>query len=397
MLFSILQGCISGTTQLFIKGALRKWWDYHRIDNSITKIIKTTCEKNGFDFEDFLARLGITKSFIEKRLKEFKKSFKEKKNFTEIQQLIKEMIKTYFDVMIDPNASVIQKNSLDSKELDLVKKIKINVYTYLVSFKPAETIAYIYLNLKTLEKQHKEYYDDLKFQLNKISTQFENQPINLRDIWGNIENIIYGLNVLQKGHEKILRELAETKEEIKISLRKDEKITPSLIYNKLIDIKLGFKKVRILEKKIMVGQKFTINIITHSKIPFEINKIGVNLQPIDAVINAERLRFYSQKGGYFELIPQSRIISDVGQMKIASVDLWGPKSGTPQELYIMLKGGFEIEGHFFPFKKYIGPYMIERDSISKRIMKVSLKILDSIYPVRISKFLLKKKEEDKYL
>ena len=282
MLFSIIQDGISEVTQLYLKGKLKKWWNYHRIDRNIARQIRDTCEDEGVDFDEFLIRLGISKSTVNRRLKELKRSFKGKKTYIGVEEFVLDIADNYFDIFLKVEVSVVKDNPLDEGELNLLKKIKRNVQIYLTNFKPVETIANININLNELEAKNKDQYLNLMAKLEKITSVNELIPENLNNLRQEIED---NLKVLQREHSEIYEEVIDVKKEVKEGFSREGKIARSISYSELFDIKLGFVEAMISENnKINVGSTYKINIYIDSKVPLQITKVGVNQEPISAVI-----------------------------------------------------------------------------------------------------------------
>ncbi|GAG21913.1 unnamed protein product, partial [marine sediment metagenome] len=236
---SILQEGISEISKLFLNESLKTWWSYHKLDRQITRSIKDTCEDEGVDFDEFLNRLGTSEAVIKKRSKQLKKSFKKKKTFTGAESFIKELVNTYLETFLTGEVSVLQHNPLNSKEKDLLEKIKRNTQIFLTNFKPVETIANININLNKIEAQNREYYDKLMQNLDTLSSQSENVPENLNLVKKEVEN---ALNTLQQDHKLILEKLDK--------MRSGQKVKDTVSFNELIDVKIGFSDVNFKEKSI---------------------------------------------------------------------------------------------------------------------------------------------------
>ncbi|MFX1569098.1 MAG: hypothetical protein ACFFCV_12105 [Promethearchaeota archaeon] len=385
MFFSILQEGISEVSKLFLKGKLQKWWGYHKIDKHVARVISDTCEDEGFNLDELLNRLGISGDLIKKRLIKLKKSFKEKKSFTAIENFIDELVETYLDFILKVDESIYKDNPLNSEELDLLEKIKTNIKVYLTNFKPIETIAYISINLKKLEIQNREYYDKLVLELNDISSQSKLVPDYLNNIREQVEN---ALNKLQEDHRQILKEVKQISD--------SKKIKDTISFNELIDIKIGFKDVQYKDKAIAVQEKYMINIQADSKIPFETTKFGVNIEPLEAFVVGKRIVFDEKNEGFYIFNLPEPINCRVGKTLVASVNLNGPKPNFKYKLYVILEGEVKQDEMIYHIKKSRGPFEVERESLVSNLI---LGLVDTFVDPNFSKKIKKLQDdgEEKYL
>lgn len=388
MVISILEEGISVISKLFLNERLRTWWTYHKIDRQITRQIKDTCEDEGVDFDEFLNRLGTTEAVMKKRSKKLKKSFKEKKTFTGIESFINKLVDTYLESFLRGEPLVLLYNPLNSKERNLVEKIKRNTEIFLTNFKPAETIANININLNKIEVQNREHYDKIMQNLDKLSSQSENLPENLNLVRLEVEN---ALNTVQHGQSLILEKLDK--------MTIGQKVTDTVSFNELIDVKIGFSGVNFKEKSIGVEDKYTIKLVVDSKILFQVSKISVNREPVNALIIGKEVNFDSQKDGYYIFNLPEVIDCGVGTNFVATINIIGPKPNFKYELYIMLEGQVKVEDILYPIRKSKGPFAIERGSELEVLGNIALGMMDTIFDTKISDTIKKikdKADEERY-
>ncbi|MFX1501085.1 MAG: hypothetical protein ACFFDH_09000 [Promethearchaeota archaeon] len=388
MLFSIIEEGISEITQLFLRGKLKNWWDYHKINRHIARLIKDTCEDEQYNFDDFLIRLGTTEALIKDRLKKLKKSFRETKSFTGTEAFIENIVENYLDIFLKVEDTISRKNPLKSDEMDLIKKIKHNIQVYLSNFKPVDMIANININLKKIEIQNSEYYESLIEELNKLSEQTELIPDNLVSMANKINDV---LNTLQNDHKIILKKISE--------ISSGQKVTDTVSFNELIDVKIGFSGVNFKEKSIGVEDQYTIKIVVDSKILFQVLKIIINREPVNAVIGGKEVKYDSlQDGNYIFNLPLA-INCGVGTNLVAIINIKGPKPNFRYELYVSLEGEVKEEEITYPVKKSKGPIVIERGSELEVLGNVALGIVDTLFDTKLSDTLKKikdKAEEERY-
>jgi len=384
MLFSILQDGISGVTDLYLKGKLKEWWNYHKIDRQIAREIRDTCDDEGFNFDELLNRLGTSEASIKERSKQLKKAFKEKKTVTGTEDFIEEVVDSYLDILLDVEDREIQSNPLNSEELGLIERIKTNIHVYLTNFKPVETIASIKINLKKVEKQSWENYQNLMSELNYISSQSELVPENLNNFRRELESKIDSLG---EGQKLIIEKLEE-------GFSKDGKIARSISYSELFDIKLGFVEAKIIsEKDIKVGSKYKINIYTESRVPLQVIKVGVNVDPVEALIFGKIMSPDSQQDGYYAFSFPEMVSCNIGKSNIASLTLNGPKPNFRYELYVMLEGQVEQNAKVYPFKRFKGPLTINRENELEVIGNIAMSLIDKFIGTDLSKTIKKFQEE----
>jgi len=384
MLFSVLLDGISEVSDLYLKGKLKDWWNYHKINRQIAREIKDTCEDEGFNFDDFLNRLGTSEVSIKERSKRLRKSFKEKKTITGTEQFIEEVVETYLDILLEDGDRAIQSNPLNSEELGLIEKIKTNIQVYLTNFKPVETIAYIKINLKKMEEQSIENYNNLMSELNYISSQSELVPETLNYFRVELES---KLDSLGNGQKLILEKINE-------GFSKDDKIARSISYSELFDVKLGFMDAKIIsEKDIRVGSKYKINIYTDSRVPLQLIKVGVNVEPVDALIFGKIMSSYSPQEGYYTYHLPEMVSCSIGKSNIASITINGPKPNFRYDLYVMLEGQVEQNAKVYPFKRFKGPLTINRENEMEVIGNIAMGLIDKFVGINLSDTIKKFQEE----
>lgn len=384
MLFSILQEGISEVSKLFLKGTLKEWWNYHKIDRQVARIIRDTCDDEGYNFDDFLNRLGTSEVAIKKRSRRLKKAFKKKKTITGTVNFIEEVVETYLDILLEDEDQAIKSNPLNSEELDLIKKITTNIQVYLTNFKPVETIAYIKINLKKIEEQSRENYSNLMSELTYISSQSELVPESLNNFRTELESKVDSLG---QGQRLIIEKIDE-------GFSKEGKIARSISYSELFDIKLGFMDAKITsEKKINVGSKYKINIYTESKVPLQLCKVGVNFKPIDALIFGKKMISDSLQDGYYTYNLPEMVSCSVGKSSIASITLNGPKPNFRYDIYVMLEGQVEQNARVYPFKRFKGPLTINRESEMDVIGNIAMGLIDKFMGTNLSKTIKNLQEE----
>ena len=380
MLFSILQEGISEVTDLYLKGKLKEWWNYHKIDRQVARLIRDTCDNEGFNFDEFLNRLGTSEVVIKERSKRLRKSFKEKKTITGTEHFIEEVVETYLDILLEVEDRAIQSNPLNSAELGVIDKIKTNIQVYLTNFKPVETIAYININLKKIEEQSKENYHNLMSELDYISSQSELLPENLNNFRMELES---KLDSLGQGQRLILENIEE-------GFSKEGKIARSISYSELFDVKLGFVDAKITsEKDVRVGSKYKINIYTDSRVPLQLIKVGVNVEPLDALIFGKIMSSYSSQEGYYTYYLPEMVSCGIGKSNIASMTLNGPKPNFRHDLYVMLEGQVEQNARVYPFKRFKGPLTINRENEMEVIGNIAMGLIDQFIGTNLSKTIKK--------
>lgn len=384
MLFSILQEGISEVTDLYLKGKLKEWWNYHKIDRQVARLIRDTCDDEGFNFDEFLNRLGTSEVVIKERSKRLRKAFKEKKTITGTEHFIEEVVETYLDILLEVEDRAIQSNPLNSAELGVIDKIKTNIQVYLTNFKPVETIAFININLKKIEEQSKENYHNLMSELDYISSQSELLPENLNNFRTELES---KLDSLGQGQRLILEKIEE-------GFSKEGKIARSISYSELFDVKLGFVEAKITsEKDVRVGSKYKINIYTDSRVPLQLIKVGVNVEPLDALIFGKIMSSYSSQEGYYTYYLPEMVSCGIGKSNIASMTLNGPKPNFRHDLYVMLEGQVEQNARVYPFKRFKGPLTINRENEMEVIGNIAMGLIDQFIGTNLSKTIKKFQEE----
>ncbi|MFW9972183.1 MAG: hypothetical protein ACFFDF_18495 [Candidatus Odinarchaeota archaeon] len=377
MLFSILQEGISEVAEIFLQKGLKKWWDYHKIDRDIARKIMDTCEDEGFNFDEFLERLGVDKKLIKERLKLLKKSFKEKKTYTATEDFIDKVVESYLDIFLTADNSAILNNPLSSNELELIGKIKQNIQIYLTNFKPIETISSLNLKLKSIKAQNKDNYNYIMQELKKLSSQNESLPENLNILKTIAENMLKEMQIYSRG----------------------KKVYDTVSINKLIDIKIAFKDADYKEKKFEVGERYTIKIQANSEIAFTVNKIGVSIEPLDALVAGKNIMYNSHEKGDYIFKLSEGINCSIGQNLVAMINMKGPDPNFKYELIVKLEGQVKEDQMVYQVEKSRGPFVIERVSGIDIIGNILTGLVDKFIDPNFSKTIEKLKEEgeDKYL
>ena len=382
MIISLLQEGISEITQLFLKRSLKKWWDSLRIDRQIARVIKDTCKDEGFDFDEFLNRLGVNDSKIKERLKSLKKSFKKIKTYASTEEFIDNVIETYLDLFFKAEGSVIQNNPINSEEVALIEKIKKNIQVHLLNFKPVETIASINIQLKEIEAHNKNRYDSLMKELQKLSSKNDLLPENLNLLRSEVDNAF----------NQILKE-------IKL-ISKGTKLKDTISFNDSIEIKMAFIGAQNkVGNKIGVGKKYSIKIQVDSKIAFEVKRIEVNFEPLGATFLGNQRNYDSIEGDFYVFSISEGIKCNVGRTFVGSIDMKSPKPNHMYQLYVRVEGQVKEDDVVYLIEKSRGPFSIEREGAVDMIGQVLVGLVDKFLDPEFSENLKKLKDEgeDKYI
>ena len=121
-------------------------------------------------------------------------------------------------------------------------------------------------------------------------------------------------------------------------MRSGQKVKDTVSFNELIDVKIGLGDVNFKEKSIGVEDKYAIKIVVDSKILFQVSKISVNREPVNALIIGKEVNFDSQKDRYYIFNLPEVIDCGAGTNLVATINIKGPKPNFKYELYIMLEG-----------------------------------------------------------
>jgi hypothetical protein len=144
-----------------------------------------------------------------------------------------------------------------------------------------------------------------------------------------------------------------------------------------------------------VEEKFKINLKITAKIPFEIEKIGVNMEPIEAEVRGLLYKFSELNDGYYRLELSEPILGNTGENEIATLKLKGPKMNFKTKLYVIFEGYGVYENNYYPFKKVRGPIEVYRSNPLVYLGKIAMAFMDTFIDPNFSKTLKKIQEESK--
>ncbi|MHA2122127.1 MAG: hypothetical protein ACW990_13065 [Promethearchaeota archaeon] len=388
MLISLVEEVISEGSKLFLNETLKTWWKYHKIDRDIARRIEDTCKDEGVKFDKFLKRLGINEKMLRDHSKNLRKSFKKRKSFTGVESFIDEVVNTYLSFLRIGDTDV-EKGRIKQEDINLIEKIRKNIQIYLINFKPVETIANININLTKIEAQNREYYEKLLEEVITISSQSEMVPENLMAL---NEKVGDALSILQNEHEVMLEKLDE--------MLSSQKAADTVSFNEYIDLKIRFNNVDFKKNSIGVESTYSITLVADSKAPFQVTQIGVNREPVDALISGKKIKYDSEKEGYYLFNLLEVLNCGAGRNQIATINIKGPKLNYKYELYIILEGKVNVDKNVYPIKKSKGPFIIERGSELEKVSSMVIGLMDDLFKTNMSETIKKikdKQEEQKYL
>ncbi|MHA2051738.1 MAG: hypothetical protein ACW986_19165, partial [Promethearchaeota archaeon] len=320
--------------------------------------------------------------------KNLRKSFKKRKSFTGVESFIDEVVNTYLSFLRIGDTDV-EKGRIKLGDINLIEKIKKNIQIYLINFKPVETIANININLTKIEAQNREYYEKLLEEVITISSQSEMVPENLMAL---NEKVGDALSILQNEHEVMLEKLDE--------MLSSQKAADTVSFNEYIDLKIRFNDVDFKKNSIGVESTYSITLVADSKAPFQVTQIGVNREPVDALISGKKIKYDSEKEGYYLFNLLEVLNCGAGRNQIATINIKGPKLNYKYELYIILEGKVNVDKNVYPIKKSKGPFIIERGSELEKVSSMVIGLMDDLFKTNMSETIKKikdKQEEQKYL